>query len=133
MDFIYKCLNHRIIVYAVVGGISTLIHILAAYAYIYIVSNSIYMSNIIGFLSAFSFSYIMQSKLVFKKQLSYIKAIKYFVVQFISLLIAIIITDYTPIDNSYLEVVLVIILLPLITYFTHNLWTFSEPQKAGNE
>ena len=126
MQFILKHLNHKIVKYGLVGGISTLIHITAAYAYIYMVNNSIFISNIVGFLSAFGFSYIVQSKFVFKHAISYVRAFKYFIVQFISLLIAIVISDYAPLENSYLKVILVIVLLPLITYFTHNVWTFSE-------
>ncbi len=127
MQFILKYLNHKIVRYAIVGGFSTLIHIIVAYVYIYTVNNSIFISNIVGFLSAFSFSYLVQSKLVFKHSISYIKAFKYFIVQFISLLIAIFISDYAPFENSYLKVILVVILLPLITYLMHNIWTFSEP------
>ena len=128
MQFILKHLDYKIVKYGLVGGISTLIHIIAAYVYIYIVSNSIFISNIVGFLTAFSFSYIVQSKLVFERAISYTKAFKYFSVQFISLLIAIAISNYAPLINSYLKVILVVIMLPLITYFMHNVWTFSEPK-----
>jgi len=34
-----------------------------------------------------------------------------------------------PIQNSYLKVLVVIVILPIITYIAHNLWTFS---KAAN-
>ncbi len=133
MQFILKQLNHKIVRYGIVGGFSTLIHIVAAYVYIYIVSDSIFISNIVGFLSAFSFSYLLQSKLVFKHAISYMKAFKYFIVQFFSLLIAIFISNYAPLENSYLKVILVVILLPLITYLVHNIWTFSEPTISHKE
>ncbi len=128
MQFILKHLNHKIIKYGLVGGIATLIHIVAAYVYIYLVNNSIFVSNIVGFLSAFTFSYIVQSKFVFGHAISYIKAFRYFIVQFISLLAAIAISSYVPLGNSYLKVILVVIMLPLITYIMHNIWTFSEPK-----
>lgn len=129
MQLILKYLDHKIVKYGLIGGISTLIHIIAAYVYIYMVSNSIFISNIVGFLTAFSFSYIVQSKLVFERTISYTKAFKYFIVQFASLLIAITISNYIPLENSYIKVILVVVILPLITYFTHNIWTFSEVKK----
>jgi putative flippase GtrA len=126
MQIILKYLDHKIVKYGIIGAISTLIHISTAYTYIYLINNSVFYSNIIGFLFAFSFSYIFQSKLVFKHAISYIKAFKYFIVQFMSLLVAIVISDYVPLGNSYLKVILVVVILPLITYVVHNIWTFSE-------
>lgn len=127
MQVISKYLNYRIVKYGFIGGVATIIHIAAAYTYLYIISDSIFASNIIGFLFAFAFSYTFQSKFVFNHSISYEKAIKYFVVQFASLLIAVTISNYAPLQNSYLKVILVIILLPIITYLTHKFWTFSDP------
>lgn len=134
MKFIRKYLRHKAVRYGLVGGTSTLIHIIAAYSYLYMVNNSVVISNVVGFFSAFSFSYIVQSKFVFKHTISRIKALKYFIVQFVSLLIAISISNYVPLQDSYLKVIAVIIILPLITYLIHSIWTFSEPKiKQGKE
>lgn len=118
--------NLKIVKYGLVGGISTIIHIVSAYLYIYFISDSIFTSNIIGFLSAFSFSYLLQSFYVFGRAISYKKAIKFFFVQFLSLLIAISISKYLVFYNSYLKVLLVIVILPLITYTAHKIWTFGD-------
>ncbi len=114
----------KIVRYGFVGAISTMIHIASAFLYLYLINDSIYMSNIIGFLAAFGFSYIVQSKLVFRHAVSYTKAMKYFIVQFISLLIAIAMSNYVPLSDTYLKVLLVIIILPLVTYTIHKMWTF---------
>lgn len=127
MEFILKPLEYKIVRYILVGGVSTFIHISFAYIYIYLVnSSSVFISNIIGFFSAFGFSYIVQSKLVYKRAISYMKAFKYFIVQFLSLLMVIVISDHLFVENSYIKVLLVVVLLPLLTYITHNIWTFSE-------
>jgi len=128
MEFILRQLEYKIVRYVLVGGVSTFIHILSAYAYIFLVNNSsVFISNIIGFFSSFGFSYIVQSKLVYKRDISYIKAFRYFIVQFLSLLIVIFISDYLFVESSYIKVLLVVVFLPLLTYITHNIWTFSEP------
>jgi len=131
MELILKTLDYKIVRYILVGGVSTLIHVVAAYLYIYLVNDSsVFVSNIIGFFSAFGFSYIVQSKLVYKRAISYRKAFKYFVVQFISLLLVIFISDYAFVGNSYIKVLLVVVLLPILTYITHNIWTFAEPNST---
>ena len=116
----------KIIKYAIIGGLSTFIHITFAYAYIYFIGDSIFISNIVGFLCAYTFSYLAQSKYVFNHEISYAKATKYFVVQFVSLIISILITDFMPLQNAYLKVLIVIVILPAITFVAHSIWTFSK-------
>lgn len=131
MELILKTLDYKIVRYFLVGGVSTFIHIFTAYLYIYLINDSsIFISNIIGFFSAFGFSYFVQSKLVYKKAISYINAFKYFIVQFGSLLIVIFISDYAFVGNSYIKVLLVVVLLPIMTYITHNIWTFSSKEES---
>ncbi len=120
-----KMINHKIIRYGLIGILSTLIHVTMAFLYIYFVNDSIFISNIIGFLSAFGFSYLFQSKFVFQHTISYKKALKYFMVQSFALLLSIVISDLTSLGNAYLEVILVSIILPIMTYFLHKIWTFS--------
>ena len=71
-------------------------------------------------------SYILQSKFVFESYVSIKKATKYFIVQIVSLLISILLSQLLKLLNSYLEVLIVVFTLPLITYFTHKFWTFKE-------
>ena len=121
-----KALQCKIIRYGLTGGISTAIHITVAYLYLYFVDTSLFVSNTLGFMVAFVFSYLVQSLYVFKHAIGLSKALKYFIVQFASLLAAIFISDYLPLENSYIKTILVILILPLITYVVHKFWTFKE-------
>lgn len=124
---IRKITRYKIVRYGLIGALSTLIHITMAFLYIYYVNASIFISNSVGFLSAFGFSYLLQSKVVFQHAVSYKNALKYFLVQFVALLVSIGISDFAPLDNAYVKVILVVIMLPLATYFIHKIWTFSTP------
>lgn len=117
-------LQHKLVRYAFIGGVSTLIHIAGASLYIYFINSSLLQSNIVGFLLAYTFSYTIQSKLVFESKLSQAKAIKYFLVQVVALLIAIFVSDILDGYNSYIKTIIVALLLPLVTFFVHKFWTF---------
>lgn len=118
--------SHKIVRYVLVGGVSTLIHILIASLYIYFINDSVSQSNIIGFLVAYVFSYLVQSKLVFQHAVNLQKAIKYFIVQFGALLLAIFLSEIFDSYNSYLRTLIVVALLPFITFVIHRFWTFKE-------
>ena len=119
-------LKVRLVRYAIVGVVSTGIYIIAAFFLIYFVDDSIFSSNIFGFACAFLFSYLAQSKFVFNSNISFNKASKFFLVQFVSLLLAIGLTNLTQGLNAYFNVLLIVIMLPLITFIIHRLWTFVE-------
>ena len=123
---IQKALQYKLIRYALTGGISTTIHIGIAYLYIYFIDDSVWVSNTLGFSIAFLFSYTVQSLYVFKHAIAFKKAFKYFLVQFGSLLSAVLVSNYLPIENSYLKTLVVVLILPLITYIIHKFWTFKE-------
>ena len=125
---IQRALEYKIIRYGLTGGIATAIHITIAYLYIYFIDTSLFISNILGFSIAFIFSYLVQSLFVFKHAINLIKAFKYFVVQFSSLLASILISHYIPLENSYIKTLIVVLILPLITYVVHKFWTFQEHQ-----
>lgn len=125
---IKKLLSYKLIRYVLVGGVSTFIHIFIASMYIYFVSNSVLQSNVTGFLLAYIFSYTVQSKLVFEHAVSMEKAIKYFIVQFGALLLAIVISNLFDSYNSYIRTLIVVVLLPIITFMIHKFWTFKEEE-----
>jgi len=124
LDKIKSIFSYKIVKYSIVGVISTLIHIGTASLYIYYIDSSLFQSNIVGFLVAYIFSYIMQSKLVFEHEISLEKAIRYFIVQFGSLLTSIAISDMISDFNSYINTILVVAFMPLITFIIHKFWTF---------
>jgi len=119
-------LAHKISKYAIIGGISTFIHAGIASLYIFAVRNSVFEANIAGFLIAYIFSYLMQSTYVFKHMINITKAVKYFIVQFGSLLTSILISNIFQDFNSYIKTFIIIGCMPLITYIIHKFWTFNE-------
>ena len=123
---IRKAFNNKLIRYALTGGIATTLHVTIAYLYIYFIDNSLFISNLLGFSVAFIFSYLLQSLFVFKHAIKLIKALKFFSVQFGSLLLSILISYYVPLENSYIKTLIILLLLPLITYVVHKFWTFQE-------
>lgn len=126
MGYLKSLLNFKIVRYGIIGGISTLIHLGITALYLYYVNSSLMESNIVGFMVAYIFSYIMQSAHVFGDAISWIKAFKYFIVQFGSLLSSILISDMTGDYNPYIKTLLVVILMPLITFIIHKFWTFKR-------
>ena len=119
--------NYRIVRFLAVGVSSVAVHIVVAYLYIYFIdSNSVIASNVIGFSVAVVFSYILQTKIVFKKDISYESAWKYIGVQIIGVSISIFVTNYLLVGNPYIKVIFVVILLPMMTYTIHSLWTYSK-------
>lgn len=112
--------------YGLVGILVTVLHIIIASSYILFINDSVFQSNIIGFLIAYVFSYFMQSKFVFEQTVSIKKAVKYFMVQFASLTLAILTSQIFDSYNSYFKTLIVAGLLPLITFIVHKIWTFRD-------
>jgi putative flippase GtrA len=116
----------QILTYGIIGAFSSLIHISSASIFVRFFYESLLFSNCVGFLTAFTFSYIFHSRLVFNVELSFKKAVKFFLVQCSSLILAIkaaeLIQDYT----LYFKIIFVACLLPLFTFFIHKLWTFTK-------
>lgn len=117
--------------YGIIGGISTMIHVGVASAYIYMVNSSLLQSNIVGFMVAYLFSYTMQSIFVFEHAISWHKALRYFIVQFGSLLASIAISNMFYLFNSYVKTVLVVVLMPLVTFMVHKFWTFKDKESKA--
>lgn len=114
----------RLVGYGLVGGVSTSIHVACAYLLIGLFGASLIVSNFVGFLSAYLFSYLAQSRLVFAQAISYRKAAKYFLVQVLSLSIALCLAPFINGYSIYWKTVVIALLLPLITYVIHSIWTF---------
>jgi putative flippase GtrA len=121
---ISKLYHSKLIRYALIGGSSTLIHLGIAFLWLYAVNASLFFANTAGFSVAFIFSYTVQSRFVFLHPLSLPKAFRYFIVQFGALLSALILSNALVGYNSYIKTLIVVVLLPLITFVIHKLWTF---------
>jgi putative flippase GtrA len=117
----------QIVKYGIVGIVSTLIHIGAASVFVRFFYESLIVSNSVGFLTAFTFSYVAQSKLVFNATLTSQKAVRFFLVQSLSLILAVKTAQLMEDFSIYFKIVIVAFLLPVITFLVHRMWTFGEP------
>lgn len=123
---INQLLKHRIIRFAFVGGLATFTHVAIAFSLLRFFSASVLMANIIGFSFAFCVSYLLQSLFVFQKSLTLKNAGRFFIVQFCALLLSQLISGLLPDTNSYLRVLLVVLMIPFITYLIHQIWTYKK-------
>lgn len=121
-----RLINLQIFKYGIVGIASTLVHVGVSFSYLYLVKQDVFVANILAFMIAFIFSYVVQSLVVFKHALHIFKVIKYFVVQFSSFLAAYFSSTVLSLQNSYIQTMVIIFLLPLITFLVHKFWTFKE-------
>ena len=140
-----RFLRARLIRYCIVGVLSTAVHVSMAFLFIYFVKPSLFFSNLFGFGWAslffvnpalffsnlfgfgwaYLFSYFFQSKFVFESNISFMKALKYFLVQFLSLVLAVGCSNAATEFNVYLKILLTAVILPLITFVVHKIWTFA--------
>ncbi len=123
-----RLLAIRIVRFGLVGGVATLIHITAAFLYIYFLADQVFVANLIGFSCAFGFSYLAQSRFVFNSRVGMDNASRFFVVQFAALLISQMISELDAEANSYYRVLFVAIILPVVTFFIHRGWTFARSE-----
>lgn len=119
-------LQNQLIRYGFVGAFSTLIHFVVASILVSLFYESLFFPNIAGFLIAFLWSYYAQSKFVFGSNLSKKKGVKFFIVQIISLLLAMYFASIATTIGIYLKVLMVTILLPICAFFIHKFWTFVD-------
>jgi len=110
--------------YGFFGIIATLIHLLSAWLLIYGFSTSVLLANSVAFLIAFMFSYVFQSKYVFKTVFDWQKFMRFFAVQGGAFILAYMLSTWFPLDNQYLQTLLIVAVIPLISFVIHKLWTF---------
>ncbi len=119
-------LCYRLIRFGITGALATLTHLVIAFSILYFTNLSVWFANLIGFLCAFCLSYLMQTLFVFKKVLSFSNLSRFFTVQFSALICSQSLSELIGTANHYLQVILVVIAIPLITYIIHKIWTFKE-------
>ena len=112
--------------YGFFGVVATLIHLFSAWAVIYLFSASVFFANTFAFFTAFIFSYIFQTLYVFNSTFHFKKFIKFFSVQFSAFLLSYLLSDIVVIPNSYLHTLLIVAIMPLITFVIHKFWTFKK-------
>lgn len=104
--------------------IATLIHLLSAWLLIYGLSASVLLANSVAFLIAFIFSYVFQSKYVFKATFDVQKFMRFFAVQSGAFVLAYMLSTWFPLGNQYLQTLMIVAVIPLISFVIHKLWTF---------
>ncbi|MEN4053544.1 GtrA family protein [Sulfurimonas sp. NWX79] len=112
--------------YGFFGVVATLVHLFVAWTVIYLFNSSVFVSNLFAFLTAFVFSYVFQTLYVFQSSFHFIKLAKFFAVQFGTFLFSYILSDIFPIQNSYLHTLVIVAIMPLVTFMIHKFWTFKE-------
>lgn len=120
-----KQFSLKLLKYGFLGIIATLIHMLLAFALLHFYATHLFIANLFGFLIAFLFSYTMQSLYVFGHKLHLKKAIRYFLVQFSALLVAYFFSLLFEAANPYIKTIIIVFILPLVTFFVHHFWTFN--------
>ena len=119
-------LHYQFVKYGIVGLMSTTIHFCTASLFVMFIYESLLFSNIIGFTTAFVWSYYAQSKFVFKSSLSTKKGIRFFLVQAVSLILAVNLANLADNISIYLKIFVVALLLPVCAFIIHKLWTFVD-------
>ncbi len=119
-------LPFQLLKYGVVGSVSTAIHFVFASLFVYLVAPSLLFSNMLGFAVAFIWSYWMQSAFVFQSSPSARKGFKFFIVQVISLFVAVIFADRLESISIYLKTLLISVFLPVTAFMIHRFWTFTD-------
>ncbi len=110
--------------YGFFGVIATLVHLLTAWAIIYFFSASVFIANTFAFFTAFIFSYVFQTLYVFNTHFHIKRFMKFFLVQYGTFLFSYLLSDVFPITNGYLHTLLIVAIMPLITFVIHKFWTF---------
>ncbi|MGR5287438.1 GtrA family protein [Vibrio maritimus] len=125
-----RLLQYRLVRFALTGGMATAIHIAVAFSFIHLVKDSVLYANIVGFSIAFVFSYFAQTVLVFRHKVNLGNALRFFMVQFGALMISQAISELFSDWNSYIRILMVVVILPIITYLIHKVWTYSGPSES---
>ncbi len=129
-DWLNRVLQYRVVRFGLTGGLATAIHVLVAFLFLHLVQDNVLYANVCGFTIAFIFSYFAQTVLVFRHKVNWGNAFRFFMVQFCALLTAQGISELFSDLNSYVRVIMVVFILPIITYIVHKFWTFSESKQS---
>ena len=112
--------------YGFFGVIATLIHLFTAWAIIYFFTASAFSANTLAFFTAFIFSYVFQTLYVFHSTFHKKKIVKFFFVQYGTFLLSYLVSNVFMMQNSYLHTLIIVAIMPLITFVIHKFWTFKE-------
>jgi len=125
----------QLVKYGLFGVVATLIHLLSSWAFIYFWAFSLFFANMSAFFIAFIFSYIFQTLYVFNTTFHLKRFIRFFFVQFLIFLLSYLISKIIQIENNYLQTLIIVVIMPLITFVIHKFWTFKaiDEDEAGRK
>ncbi|MEE1676039.1 GtrA family protein [Agarivorans aestuarii] len=129
-NLITRLFSLRIARYGLTGGIATAIHFFLALAVLEYWPQAFALANFIGFSLAFIFSYLLQTCWVFQHQPSLNNALRFFVVQLGALAISVYLSSQLSTFPNFIKVVVVILMLPAITFVIHRFWTYSQTERS---
>jgi len=121
-------INEKISKFFTVGLFNTVLNLLIVYFLTGLLLINIIISSTISFIISNIFSYVINSKFVFHKPLSTSLYLRFFIASLFSFGISFILnTLFYFLNFHYLFATIVCILLvPLITFFTHQNWTWKS-------
>lgn len=119
----------QMIKFALVGGVSTLTHLVAGLLLIHFVFERAFFANLGAYFIALPISFIGHTLFTYKRKLSFFLFGKFFIVNTLILcltLVASFVMDNFQV-NKYIATVISIALFPMISYVCHTLITFKRP------
>jgi putative flippase GtrA len=119
-------LTKQAIRFAVSGLLVTGLHVLIATAFIHYVSHTAALANGVAFVVATVFSYWINSTWSFSSTLHGRNLIRFCIVSFIGLSLAMIISgaaQYFGLHYLY-GIAIVVCIIPPVTFLLHNFWTY---------
>lgn len=112
--------------YGFFGVIATLVHLGVAWGMIYLFDAGVLFANSVAFFTAFIFSYIFQTLYVFQSHFHLKRFIRFFLVQYGAFLASYLLSNVVQLENSYFQTLLIVVIMPVVTFIIHKFWTFKE-------
>ena len=121
-------LPKQISVFFIVGGISTGVHVCAAWLCLWSLSVGAPTANIMGNLTALPLAYLGHSKFTFGASIGVRRFIVYAANNYLVFLLSILTAfalDYIDVDG-YINIFVSALVFPVFSYLLHKLFTFKE-------
>ena len=116
----------RIIIFGIVGGVATLIHILVANLFHAVIKDTI-TASFVGFCLAFVFSYLAHRQFTFHDAVKG-SPFRFVIVAGSGFLFSLLVLDHLAGFPAWLALTLSIGIIPLWSFLMSRLWVFSFPQ-----
>jgi len=121
-------IKEKISKFFIVGLFNTVLNLLLIYFLTGLLLINIILSSTVSFIISNVLSYIINSKLVFYKPLSILLYFRFFIASLFSFSISFILNTLFYFLNFHylLATIICILIVPLLTFFTHHNWTWKS-------